>query len=66
MVYVLWVGLFLLMVLAGGVFFWVLRRPQSGDGEDADDLVEWDCPQCGFRVQMGTECIYCGEQRPGG
>jgi len=21
---------------------------------------EWNCPECGFLVQVGDKCIYCG------
>jgi|TARA_B100001094_G_scaffold65313_1_gene61394 methionyl-tRNA synthetase len=21
---------------------------------------EWTCPNCGFEVQVGDDCIYCG------
>tara|TARA_B100001079_G_scaffold119173_1_gene102487 strand:+ start:163 stop:309 length:147 start_codon:yes stop_codon:yes gene_type:complete len=23
-------------------------------------LDEWNCPECGFLVQIGSKCIYCG------
>ena len=23
-------------------------------------LDEWNCPECGFLVQVGSKCIYCG------
>lgn len=64
--YVLWIGVLVLALLAGVVLLWILRRPQVREEGNADDLTEWECPQCGFHVQMGTECIYCGAQKPGG
>ena len=21
---------------------------------------EWNCPECGFLIQVGNSCIYCG------
>ncbi len=27
--------------------------------DDHIDLDEWDCPMCGFKVQMGDICTYC-------
>ena len=23
-------------------------------------LDEWKCPECGFLIQVGDKCIYCG------
>lgn len=32
--------------------------------EDTGGLEEWDCPDCGFHVQLGESCIYCGAGKP--
>lgn len=24
----------------------------------------WDCPECGFHVQLGLVCIYCQTEKP--
>ena len=32
--------------------------------EDESWDEEWDCPECGFHVQAGTSCVYCGTSRP--
>lgn len=60
MVTILTAGVFILAVIAGVVLLWILRQPQGRGEENGDDLTEWDCPRCGFHVQMGTQCIYCG------
>ncbi|MFQ6676167.1 MAG: hypothetical protein ACE5LH_07455 [Fidelibacterota bacterium] len=67
MLTILTVALIILAILAAVVFVWILRRTrETGEEEEEDDLTEWDCPRCGFHVQMGMECIYCGERRPEG
>jgi len=40
---------------------------RSNRAEDTYDDLEtdaWDCPECGFHVQAGDTCIYCGEEKP--
>ena len=32
--------------------------------EDIKDLSEWNCPECGFLVQMGNSCTYCYTKKP--
>ncbi len=32
--------------------------------EQESDLEEWVCPECGFTVQAGSECIYCYTKKP--
>jgi|TARA_B100000035_G_scaffold235713_1_gene203979 hypothetical protein len=62
--YFLWIILFAILILFAGAMAWTLKRPQEESGESEEDLEEWTCPSCGFQVQMGTECIYCGEKKP--
>ena len=64
MVYFLWVISFVFFLGIGLVFLAVLKKSSPEDNENSDDLEEWDCPSCGFRVQLGKECIYCGEKKP--
>lgn len=33
--------------------------------KNQNDLEEWTCPECGFSVQLGTECPYCYTKKPG-
>ncbi|HIB74229.1 MAG TPA: hypothetical protein EYM74_04020 [Candidatus Marinimicrobia bacterium] len=48
--------LFLIVILA--VF---IGRQKSNDDPYEDlSIDEWNCPECGFLVQAGDECIYCG------
>lgn len=32
--------------------------------EETSGLEEWNCPECGFHVQVGESCIYCGTAKP--
>jgi len=32
--------------------------------EDKPCLSEWDCPECGFHIQLGDSCTYCYTQKP--
>lgn len=43
----------------------VLRREggERRDEEPDEGLESWTCPSCGFQVQLGTACIYCGETK---
>lgn len=47
-------GIFLLLIL---VLFFQGETNKSSDIEI--DLEEWNCPECGFQVQMGDVCTYC-------
>jgi len=55
MQYLFWFIIAGFFALIAGTFYW---------SELEKDLEEWICPTCGFQVQMGTECIYCGEKKP--
>ena len=39
-------------------------RRNRAEPEDVGWEEEWDCPECGFHVQAGEICIYCGSTRP--
>jgi len=62
--YLLWLFFFIVIVFLSGVFAWSLKREPDENELKESDLEEWNCPSCGFTVQMGTECIYCGEKKP--
>tara|TARA_Y100000590_G_scaffold445033_1_gene576569 strand:+ start:3077 stop:3283 length:207 start_codon:yes stop_codon:yes gene_type:complete len=64
MTYVLWLFFFLIILFFSGVFVWTLRGEQEEENGKVSELEEWNCPSCGFTVQLGTECIYCGEKKP--
>ena len=36
----------------------------TNTGNDNNNLNEWDCPECGFHVQLGNSCTYCYTQKP--
>jgi len=48
--------LFFIVILA------VFIGKQRGSDNPYEDLSidEWNCPDCGFLVQVGDRCIYCG------
>lgn len=64
MIYLLWFIFFAIIIFFGGVFMWTLKRGPVESESDGADLEEWTCPSCSFQVQMGMECIYCGEKKP--
>ena len=35
------------------------RNINKSENLPESDLEEWTCPECGFEVQAGEECIYC-------
>tara|TARA_S200000501_G_scaffold214902_1_gene201763 strand:- start:6912 stop:7103 length:192 start_codon:yes stop_codon:yes gene_type:complete len=46
--------------------FFILFSSKSDiniEENNGDDLDEWICKSCGFTVQLGTECIYCGRKK---
>ena len=48
--------LFFIVILA--VF---IGKHKSNDNPYDDlSIDEWTCPECGFLVQAGDRCIYCG------
>lgn len=65
MTYALWVVVTFLLVFVAGAVVWILKQSPEGVEKDDGDLTEWTCPSCGFHVQLGKECIYCGERKPG-
>ena len=40
------------------------QRKETPANFDQDDLEEWTCPDCGFSVQLGTECPFCYTKKP--
>jgi len=39
----------------------VAKSSNKQDFFNDTNLDEWLCPNCGFEVQVGDSCIYCGE-----
>ena len=64
MTFLIWLFALAILMVLGAVFIRSLKRPQDETEENEEELSEWTCPTCGFRVQMGTVCIYCGEKKP--
>ena len=48
--------LFLIIIFA---VFISIQKSKNDPYEDLS-IVEWNCPECGFLVQAGDKCIYCG------
>ncbi|MEE9190588.1 MAG: hypothetical protein V3U16_07450 [Candidatus Neomarinimicrobiota bacterium] len=52
-----------LIILAGItvliIAVFVRQWSENTENKDQDGLEEWTCPECGFSVQLGTECPYC-------
>lgn len=46
------------------IFFHQKETYGNSEFKDEKFLEEWDCPECGFHVQMGDSCTYCYEQKP--
>ncbi|HIF83114.1 MAG TPA: hypothetical protein EYQ37_04550 [Candidatus Marinimicrobia bacterium] len=47
-----------------GVAVLIARSNRAKDTYDDLETDAWDCPECGFHVQAGDTCIYCGEKKP--
>jgi rubrerythrin len=41
-----------------------IQREETPENDDQEDLEEWTCPDCGFAVQLGTECPFCYTKKP--
>ena len=46
-----------------GVAIFIARTNHSKDYYADIETDEWDCPDCGFHVQAGDKCIYCGAKK---
>jgi hypothetical protein len=48
--------------------FFILKTQKSINQlipkDDESLLSEWDCPECGFHIQLGNSCTYCYTQKP--
>jgi rubrerythrin len=42
-----------------GILVLLFQGRNNISNETKDDLEEWDCPLCGFHIQMGEICTYC-------
>ncbi len=54
---------FLLVVGIIGIAILIASRNREEDAYSDLETEEWDCPDCGFHVQAGTACIYCGAEK---
>ncbi len=56
-----------LLILIGLLIFGAAIMIARANRVESDDLEinteEWDCPECGFHVQMGDTCIYCDTEK---
>ena len=57
---------FSLLLISIIIIFFIIVAVLVGVQRIKDDpykdlsLDEWNCPECGFLVQIGEICIYCG------
>ncbi|MBT3217197.1 MAG: hypothetical protein HOD97_02585 [Candidatus Marinimicrobia bacterium] len=53
------------LIVTGGIAVSMLIANRNREDDSYSDLEteEWDCPECGFKVQVGSECIYCGGKK---
>tara|TARA_B110000014_G_scaffold204571_1_gene154833 strand:- start:7136 stop:7360 length:225 start_codon:yes stop_codon:yes gene_type:complete len=57
---------FSLLLISIIIIFFIIVAVLVGVQKIKDDpykdlsLDEWNCPECGFLVQVGEICIYCG------
>ena len=57
---------FSLLLISIIIIFFIIVAVLVGVQRIKDDpykglpLDEWNCPECGFLVQVGEICIYCG------
>ena len=55
---------FLFGILALMVFVVLSKKRQPDFADQSQDLDAWICPECGFHVQAGNECVYCYTKKP--
>jgi len=47
-----------------GATLYVTGKNKKEDTYTDLNTEEWDCPECGFYVQVGDKCIYCDTEKP--
>lgn len=61
--------IFVVIVLILLYFGVATMRSYQANLEEPDvmdaSMEPWDCPECGFHVQLGLVCIYCQTEKPG-
>lgn len=55
--------LFVFLVGMIGVAVFIARKNRADDTYADLDTEEWNCPECGFHIQAGESCIYCGTKK---
>ena len=63
MTYFIILAIALVLAYFGLAAYQSLQHNRAADENSAENG-EWDCPECGFHVQMGQTCIYCGAHQP--
>ena len=56
--------LFSSTILIAFVFYYQKETFDNSNNNQENSLTEWDCPECGFHVQLGDSCTYCYTQKP--
>ncbi len=55
--------IFLIFSIMIGTTLYVTGKNKKEDTYTDLDTDEWNCPECGFLVQAGDKCIYCGTEK---
>ena len=55
--------IFLIFFAMIGITLYVTGKNKKEDTYTDLDTDEWNCPECGFLVQVGDQCIYCGTEK---
>jgi len=56
--------IFLIFSAIMGATLYVTGKNKKEDTYTDLNTEEWDCPECGFHVQVGYKCIYCDTEKP--
>lgn len=47
-----------------GVIIYISAKNRKDDAYINLEMDEWDCPECGYHIQAGNQCIYCNTLKP--
>ena len=56
--------IFAILAVVFGIIIYVTGKNKREDTYTDLETDEWDCPECGFHVQVGSKCIYCDTSKP--
>ena len=56
--------LFIIFTALIGTIIFISMKNNKEDSYTNLETEEWDCPECGFHIQVGSKCIYCDTEKP--